>query len=290
MVTLIWLVIYFERFGIIGARNRTRHQPNLLDVVSWGVGFSKYGAFLGIFIAPLVLVRTRWRHMTPGPLLLGASVGTLYFTVLSEHAPGEMNLGQIGGFLSPAAIRVAETAGVLIFLLWLRAGLTQSSSPLGRTLALGVLVYLALLAFSLPIQRHLLVVLPVAALVMFASGGRGEIRRLGLRRTLSALVLAPWLVVSLAAYSLLRQQGDTAERVAAWLKENDLVEVTSGGIWIHAGRYRVGLPSSVSSHEVIEIRAGYGVPSNAIHTEEMRVLGRLVRTYAVVPVEAGSGG
>ena len=105
-----------------------------------------------------------------------------------------------------------------------------------------------------------------------------------------ALSVVGFSVVSLVGLTYLRAQGDASEEMARWLKARDLVESTGpGAICPHACHHWVGITPREMTSSVVALGPGDAVPSDAIHVEEMRVLGRLVRTYAVVPVASDGG-
>jgi hypothetical protein len=291
VVTLACLSLYRAVFGIIGARDSSRHRPNLLDLSGWLVSFSKYLAFLGLFLLPAVAWVVAMRRVRPSRIVAVALVTLIYYGTVAPLRRGEMNFGMFADLGLGEWARIAEAVGMCAAVLWLHLTIEESRSQTGRNLASGTLIYLILLSFSLPIQRHLVVVLPFAILAMLDLPSVASKSRLmkSWHRVSFVGAAVGTVAISTLAYGLLRSQGDAADRMARWLDGKGLVESTSGGLWVHAGQYRVGRVLREPRHEVVQVGRMGAVPVRTLHTEDMRLLGFLVRTYAVVPIAAADG-
>ena len=272
--------------GVWGSGNTQQYRVGVGDVSSLLLTLSSYLAFIGLFLMPPILLCA----IPAGPFsrVLVVSATVVFFFFGSSLGLGELNFGGLESIVAePMLWRVTATAG---FMATLGCGASvlashRSASMPVRRATCGLLIYVSLHALTRPTQRYMIIVAPLA--LAFIVGPR-LLGRPVARRWLVAMV-AMSAILALPAYSFSRAQGNTSDRMAQWLVAEGLETNTHGSIWTHAGQYRVGQMEEESTHEVLSIGRGEEVPADVIHVEEMRVLGFLVRTYAVVPIAAAGG-
>ena len=284
IVLIVMLSWMWSAYGVWISSKTGTHSPNFMALHSWLGGGAGYLVFAGLFVGAVPLIAS---GLGRRGVLIASGLGlAIWLGRLAWPAGGELDFGNWAGAFG-LLVRVLEAggamlAGSLLVALWLVARRGESRD---HALLCAIGPAFLVLAAARPSQRYLIGFVPMIFLLLLRQPPRGA------RRLLVATTVVGFAVVSIVGLSYLRAQGDASERVARWAEQERLLASTSpGAICPHACHYWVGVDLAAPVRDVIAVSPSDSVPADAVFSAEVRPLGRLVRTYAVVPVEAGSGG
>jgi hypothetical protein len=274
----------WERYGVWIFSGTAKHLPDPTDLSGWFGGLVGYGIFTGLFLGPTpAATSVRGMKQISVALVLAGLVSIGYLRLRPE---GELDFGALVPLATLFGWSLLVIGAVLVSMcivgLWAQRVLIKDSP---RALLLwGATPALVVIAAARPAQRYLISILPVLLIVLI-----GEIRGPYRRMMMLATVMG-FALVSMLGLSYLRAQGDASEATAQWLRGRDLLASSDpSAICPHACHHWVGTETKPTTARVSAIGRGDVVPASALHVEEMRVLGWLVRTYAVVPISAVDG-
>jgi hypothetical protein len=256
------------------------------SVRAWPATFIMYATYLtmllgGLALWPVLFYAERLRRRTV--LICGAALlltTGLVFRIVLEFGLGEMDQGGFDLLLpgwALASARVTALALAVVLVLGLLARAIRDRSRLALFVAWTVLPYLAVASTARPAQRYLLLVFPLV--VWFVLNELAP-------RWRWATVLAWTTVAGFAALSFtgtvyLEAQARAADRMALWISTHaDPEETDPGPIASHAGQY---FPTEPTTRRRYAVTLTEG-RTEVLHREEVRVFGRLIRTYVLVRV------
>ena len=286
LITLVTYIVWLNtKYGIFVSNRLAKHRPNFFDFSSWLWTTNKYLVFLGIFSGPISLcyvlktINLKRRRLM---IVLFISSSIFGWFVSSLRSKGEMNFGK-GLPVNQYFSRTLESGGMvfgLCVLLIIFKKVIQKDRLL-LVLSCGIVPYLFLISFSLPIQRYLIFVVPIVLLFLVDGSNVLNAKLRNLSLGLTALGFA---AVSLLGMSYLRAQGNASENMAVWMEQNRVIDQSSASpIGVHAGQHFYGITSSEIKYEVIQtsLEGEKLIEEKILHREAMNVLGKITRVYVL---------
>jgi hypothetical protein len=283
LASYVWWT--YDRYGVFISNRLVKHRPNFFDFSSWLWTSNKYLVFLGFFGGPIslcVVLKTTNLISKKLKTLLFLSCAFCGWFVISLRNDGEMDFGR-GINENQFYIRTLEATGMVFGLCLLLILLRRfvKRDRLDILLFCGLVPYLFLISFSLPIQRYLIFAIPIVLLLLVDAS---NVLNAKLRNVTMGLTALGFAAVSLLGMSYLRAQGNASENMAVWMEQNLVIDQSSAApIGVHAGQHFYGITSSEIKYEVIQtsLKGEKLIKERILHREAMNVLGKITRVYVL---------
>ena len=281
----------FFKFDIFVSTRLAANGPNFLDISNWSLVLLKNISFAGVFcgVLPFFLCLQRFKLSLPKlrHTIFAISVFVAAFAATRPITEGELDFG-LGQLISPAFVSIFLFLGFVNFSVFAYFFLNrvEKKSEFKVAWFFGLVPYLVLLSASRPTQRYLIYVIPIISFFLLQSLNKVSLALRVAAVATSFMVFAP---VALVGQLFLSAQGNSAEKMALWVVENNLIGRTGPGeIFPHAGQHFWGVEISDMRYEIIAVdpSAEAQVQERILHREPMKVLGRVTRVYLLREVPA----